>query len=201
MSHLSTFYFRAKLDFSLLDSIRRMLRNQFKTAEQAELMHQQLLRSEFGASAASAASGPTCFGAFVGDPYPGPYYYNDDWIGHAAHPFFDLPRASYLPKSGDGESRPSYVEYPDGSSIVEFSCEINNGHHEIHEFLEWIKPYVRQRYGKRNRGREKVWVGWWSNESMSGRVDVFIKPCPTSEHPAMRFGREVEHDYRNRGSL
>lgn len=202
MGHYTRFHFRAKLAFNLPEPIRVLLRNQFQDAQKAEEMHANLLRSEVGASAAAAAVGSTSFFKQVGDPWPGAYLYNPEWIGHPDHAFFKLDRADSIPwdNCGDKAPQPVFIEYPDGGSRIEFTCEFNHAYEEIHEFLEWIAPYVRQKYGKRNRGRDKVYVGWWSSEDMTGRVNVFIKPCATPQYPTMLFGREVVEDYSQKGT-
>lgn len=198
MSYYTKFHFRAKLRFDLPDNIRLLLRNQFQPHEAGEAMHQRLLRSEHGASAAVAS--PRYPGMHrVGDDYQCPYYQDQRWIGHSEHLFFTQSRADSIPWSSNGEDypKPSYREYPDGSSILEFTCEFNQAGPVIEDFLDWIMPYVRLKFAKRRRGRDKVYIGYRSPESGNGQVAMFIKSVPTPEAPYCLFGREVVDNWQS----
>jgi hypothetical protein len=173
MGHYTKFYFRAKLDFRLPEPIRLLFRKACQTYDEDLAMHQRLLRSEVGASAA----------AMTGRNRPWGGYFHDTWIGHPAHEFFACERAMMIPWGRQGEDYPVpvYVEYPDGSSRLEFTCEFKNYADEIAKFLDWIMPYVRFKYGKRNRGRQRIWVGYAQPESARGRIDYYLIHVPAIE--------------------
>lgn len=140
MGSYTTFYFRAKLNFTTAESVRRVLRFQFNENGDGQ--------------------------------WPGTDLHE--------HAFFALPRKQMIPWSNNFDDtlpRPRFQEYPDGSLIIEFTCEFKNYDDEIEQFLDWIRPHIRLRYAKRNRGRQKVWVGYMKPEGRP-RINLFVKAAP-----------------------
>lgn len=193
MGQITRFYFRAKLDFRTPQAVKTVLQRQF--------------------DATGLGAGLHWFQVFDGNerdfnfnPEPGrateaPEGVN--WAGAGElepHVFFSLPRAHAIPHSLDEQARTRpnvFRAHADGGARLELECAFKNYDQEIEHFLQWIKPYVRLRFGKRNRGRHRVWVGWYWVEGESRRANVFIEPCPTREFPGMLFGRRVCIDYAN----
>lgn len=103
------------------------------------------------------------------------------WAGWHAHPhaFFTLPRAHAIPRgtnTDEGSTAPDFRRYAHGGARLEFHCEFKNYDGEIEAFVNWIAPYVRSRFGKRNRGRHLVWVGWMRPEVAGRHLNIFVVP-------------------------
>lgn len=182
MAHYTRFYFRAKLAFSLPEAVAATLQ-----AQCAPWPEQEPLPGPFS----------------IGWDLPAPDLEADarqerrdalDSFGPAAtpsglawagwhecpHAFFALPRAHAIPRGthtpDGGGPEPDFRRYADGGARLEFACEFKNYDGEIASFLDWIAPYVRQRFGKRNRGRRMVWVGWLRPECAERHRNIFIAP-------------------------
>ncbi|MDF7815325.1 hypothetical protein [Hymenobacter sp. YC55] len=111
---------------------------------------------------------------------PAPTQEGFAWPGVACAPprFFTLPRAHAIPRgtnSLEGNTAPDFRRYAHGGARLEFACEFKNYDGEILAFLEWIAPYVRDRFGKRSWGRRMVWVGWMRREH-ERHYNIFIIP-------------------------
>jgi hypothetical protein len=158
MCQYTTFHFRAKLSFQLPEEVAATLQSQ-------------------------------CSRHLSETPVEGaPDGFN--WAGSAAHPhqFFSLPNAGSIPggsRSQEDYPAPDFRRYADGGAQLVFTCELKDYHDEVGQFLHWIAPFVRGRFGKRRRGRRGVWVGWWRPESADRRYNIFIYPAGSGG------GREV----------
>ena len=96
---------------------------------------------------------------------------------------------------GEPVRAPLFKQQADGGARLEFECEFKNYDSEIEQFLDWIAPFVRLRYGKRSRGRQRVWVGWYWPEEAEQRRNIFIEACETPENSGLLWGRRYYIDY------
>lgn len=174
MGLYTTFHFRAKLRFDLPAAVVATIQGQC-TPWPAE----------------RALPGPWTSGDDAGLTGTAPQATPDgfNWAGWHQHPhlFFTLPRADAIPRGRDYDNWPEadFRRYADGGGQLVFTCALKNINQEIEQFLDWIAPYVRFRFGKRTRGRRRVWVGWYRMEG-ERLVNIYLERCFEVDEPPVR---------------
>lgn len=90
------------------------------------------------------------------------------------HPFFKTDRWGYIFSRYQFDlndyGKAKFTRSKSGYYDLTIHCNINYGFHEIHEFIEWIKPYVAGR-------KKKQYIGWWLNEDSFylNRINEYIE--------------------------
>jgi hypothetical protein len=85
------------------------------------------------------------------------------------HKFFTLERwENIFMHSAFLYDAPKCIRTKSGYYELEVHCDINYGHEEVQEFIDWIKPWVA--------GRKKTqYLGWWTNENIRYRINEYIE--------------------------
>jgi hypothetical protein len=192
MGLYTRFYFRAKLRFDTPQVVLDLLHEQFKSWDTLK------------------AEGKVTDGDLIPDENPIWEWQGWEKNTETTHAFFALKRPDRIPHATNFEDfpKPKCITYPDKSTVIEFTCEINYGYNEIIEFCRWIAPYVRMRYGKkigRKQRRyyrkhrtdanyfERVWVGYMRAEGDDHHHNLFIlmnDKLPRVE--AHRWGQDLD---------